>query len=389
MPDGTLSLATSFEDKLIDGIKDLPVSHLYGKVESDGFGGGRPRFLVPKIGWNRFRRHVEHARAHGIAFDYLLNAADGGTGDVATPGGYRRLRTLLDRLVESGVEWVTVVSPLFLRIIVKNTPLKVRVSVFARVDDERKALAWFSEGAHRIVLDSMLVNRDPERLRRLARAVGSLGELELLVNNRCELGCAWAPCHAVDLGASSRRPVPAPDSCYFQCHTGFLKEPARLLMQDWIRPEDLPHYEALGYRHFKLAGRGCTTEELIVRARAYSERHYEGNLMDLLRRGKVQIDAPTALSAAFRAGWRRLLGLSRAAGPALDIEDKIEINNRALDGYLDLIFRKGGCLPGKCWRCDLCSHWAERAVSFPDDLANRVSKVDEGLVTGALWNLSG
>lgn len=387
MPEAALSLATNYEDRLIDGIKDLPVSHLYGKVESDGFGGGRPRFLVPKIGWSRFRNHVDLARRHNIAFDYLLNAADGGSADIATPEGYRRLRKLLDRLVDSGVEWVTVVSPLFLRIIVKHTPLKVRVSVFARVDDERKALAWFNEGAHRIVLDSMLVNRDPERLQRLQRTAGKKGELELLVNNRCELGCAWAPCHAVDLGASSRHKVPAPDACYFQCQAGFLKEPARLLMQDWIRPEDLCHYEAIGYRHFKLAGRGCTTEELIVRARAYTERHYEGNLVDLMRRGRIQIDAQTGITTALRAGWRRLLGLARAAGPALDIEDQIVINNRALDGYLDLVFRKGGCLPGKCLRCDLCSHWAKGAVRFPEDLAEKVQRIDEGLVTGALWNI--
>ena len=385
MTGSAFSLATSFEDELIDGVADLPVSQIYGKIEGDGFGGGRPRFLVPKIGWHRFRKHVEHARSKGIAFDYLLNAADGGTGDIATPEGYRRLRKLLDRISECGVEWVTVVSPLFLRVIVRHTKLKVRVSVFSRVDDERKARAWFDEGAHRIVLDSMLVNRDPDRLNAIMRAMAGRGELELLVNNRCELGCAWAPCHAADLGAASRRKTPAPDACYFQCHTGFLKDPSRLLMQDWIRPEDLPRYEAFGYRHFKIAGRGCSTKDLVARTRAYAERRYDGNLMDLMRRGPVHIDAATGFAAVMRGGWRRLLGLARAARPAFDIEDQIRIDNRSLDGYLDLVFRKGGCLPGKCFRCDLCSHWAARAVSFPRTLASRVEKVDEGLVPGQLW----
>ncbi|MEK8023518.1 MAG: hypothetical protein AAB229_06865 [Candidatus Hydrogenedentota bacterium] len=104
-----------------------------------------------------------------------------------------------------------------------------------------------------------------------------------------------------------------------------------------------------------------------------------------MRRGPVHIDAATGFAAVMRGGWRRLLGLARAARPAFDIEDQIRIDNRSLDGYLDLVFRKGGCLPGKCFRCDLCSHWAARAVSFPRTLASRVEKVDEGLVTGQLW----
>lgn len=394
MKNAGFSLATSFEDELIDGVKDFGVEQLYGKVEGDGFGGGRPNFLVPKIGWARFRRHVENAKQNGIGFDYLLNAADGGTGDVATPEGYTRLRRLLDRLVDSGVEWVTVVSPLFLRIIVKHTPLKVRVSVFSRVDDERKVLSWFDEGAHRIVLDSMLVNRDPKRLAALSRLAaggtkGPLGELELLVNNRCELGCAWAPCHSIDLGASSRREVPAPDACYFQCHSNFVDQPSRLLMQDWIRPEDLGMYEELGYSLFKIAGRGCTTSELINRTRAYAERRYDGNLMDLLRRGHVNVDAVTGINALVKGGFRRLLGLARAAAPARAIEDEIVIDNRALDGYLDLVFRKGGCLPGKCRHCDFCSHWAAGSVRFPKNLAAKIQNVDRGLVTGELWNAAG
>jgi collagenase-like PrtC family protease len=379
------SLATSYEDDLVARLEGLPVAELYGKVEGDGFGGGRPHFLVPKVGWRRLERHVARARDAGIGFNYLLNAADAGTGESASAPGFGRLRDHLRRIESIGASSVTVLSPLHLRMVVVHTALKARVSVFARVDDERKAMAWFEAGANRIVLDSMLVNRDPVRLERIVRASAGRGELELLVNNRCEIGCAWAPCHAADLGAASRRAAPSPDACYFQCQSAFLRNPARLLIQDWIRPEDLPLYERIGYRWFKIAGRGCTTDDLVARARAYADRRFDGNLMDLLRRGRVRVRASTGIAALLRGGWRHLRGLARVAAPAAAIEDGIRIENRALDGYLELVFKKGGCLPGKCRQCDLCESRARGAVSFPPGLADDIARIDRGLVTGAIW----
>ena len=102
-------------------------------------------------------------------------------------------------------------------------------------------------------------------------------------------------------------------------------------MADWIRPEDLVHYEALGYDSFKLAGRNLPTEVLITRLKAYAGRRYDGNLLDLvqdfgcsgkpkqsLRTWKNRItsfwiwfsnSAPLKISS-----WRKLLDLSRKRG---------------------------------------------------------------------------
>ncbi len=379
------SVPANYDPALVAGVADLGVEELYGKVEGDGFGGGRPSYLVQKVGWKLLSRHVAEARAAGIGFNYLLNAADAGTGDITTSSGYARLRRLLDRLVATGVTSVTVVSPYALRIVRAHTPLAVRVSVFARVDDEKKARAWFDEGASRIVLDSMLVNRDPDRLKRIAEASAGRGDLELLVNNRCEIGCAWAPCHAVDLGAASRRSVPSLDACYLQCQARFLSQPARLLAQDWIRPEDLGLYEALGYRFFKIAGRGCTTAQILARVRAYEARRHEGDFMDLLRRGPVRIGAWSALATLITGGWRHALGLSRVAGPATRMETAVRIENRALDGYLESLFRRGGCRPGQCAECDICERWAARAVKVEAGMAETATRLDRALVDGGIW----
>ncbi|RMH54335.1 MAG: hypothetical protein D6679_13805 [Candidatus Hydrogenedentota bacterium] len=375
------SVATSFEKEFLDRIEGKGVIEIYGRMEDDGYGGGRHRFLVPKIGRRRLERHVADAREKGIGFNYLLNAADGGTGDAVTPSGFRRLRRFLSWLVEIGVESVTVVSPFLLRVVKEHTPLKVRVSVFARADDERKVASWLDLGASIVVLDSMLVNRDPKRLARLAKKFDS-NTLEIFVNNRCELGCAWAPCHAKDIGEASRNLIPRPDACYFQCQAEFARDPARLMMQDWIRPEDLHLYEELGYRRFKIAGRGCSTERLVQRVQAYSSRRFDGNLLDLLARGNVHLDPRTAFSTFFLSGLRHLRLLRQASRTADRIEKDLWIENRALDGYLEAVFRKGGCLPEKCFRCSLCREWGRNAVRFPEEYPEALEAFQRRLVLG-------
>lgn len=37
-----LSVATNFDDRLIDKLKDYPVYEVYGKLQQDYVGGGRP-----------------------------------------------------------------------------------------------------------------------------------------------------------------------------------------------------------------------------------------------------------------------------------------------------------------------------------------------------------
>ena len=37
-----LSVATNFDDELIDKLKDYPVYEVYGKLQQDYVGGGRP-----------------------------------------------------------------------------------------------------------------------------------------------------------------------------------------------------------------------------------------------------------------------------------------------------------------------------------------------------------
>ena len=49
-----------------------------------------------------------------------------------------------------------------------------------------------------------------------------------------------------------------------------LREPVNYVRANWIRPEDLHHYEKMGFDNFKIVERNTPTPELLRRANAYA-----------------------------------------------------------------------------------------------------------------------
>lgn len=406
-----LTVATNFTDDLVDGLRGLPVVELYGKLRQDAVGGGRASYQLAAVSRRRLAAHVARARAAGIGFNYLLNAACLGNREI-TRAGQREIEALLGWVREIGVESVTVGSPLLLRLVKTRFPqLKVRVSVFAGVDRVRKAQMWAELGADCIVLDSLLVNREFESLRQIRRHVAC--ELELLVNNSCLQGCALSPSHMNALAhASQARQGNGGfliDWDFLKCTQLKLEEPLNHLRADWIRPEDLHVYEELGYHRFKLVERDLPTAVMLKRVRAYAARRYDGNLLDLVqpyafhdvppdhryyRRGLAWL--AWVLRFAFRPGLvnpLRLAPLQRlaelrgmvrpVAGPPL-----VTVDNRALDGFIER-FRQAGCRDTDCGACGWCRRFAEKAVSVDAGARQRALELYRAIFAsldgGDLW----
>jgi glycine betaine catabolism B len=72
------------------------------------------------------------------------------------------------------------------------------------------------------------------------------------------------------------------DEVYGKFPTDGISSGRPIIKSAWIRPEDLPAYEAMGYTTFKLLERGIPSAELLRRVKAYSERRFDGNLAELL-----------------------------------------------------------------------------------------------------------
>lgn len=403
-----LSVATNFDPLLIEAIKGYPVVELFGKLREDAVGGGRAPYQLGPVTRKELAEHVRQARSAGIGFNYLLNASCLGNREI-TRAGQREIEEIAGWLCDIGVDSVTVASPYLLKLIKTRYPrLKVRISVFGGVDRARKARMWEDLGADCIVLDSILVNREFVTLARIRKSVSC--DLELLANNNCLSACAFSPSHMNALAHAGQswhgNRGFLIDWCFLRCTEMKLRDPVNYIRSEWIRPEDTALYEELGYDLFKIAERDLPTAIMATRVKAYAERRYDGNLLDI-----VQPFAFAAIGAADRyyrrgIGWylryamrprlanpARMLFLKRLAD-ALSMTRPVAgrppvfVDNRALDGFMER-FRKEGCRDADCEVCQWCHEFAAKAVrvnaTHRDRALRAFDALFEALDGGAMW----
>lgn len=405
------SVATNFESELIEGLKPYPVYEIYGKLSQDIIGGGRSHYSINAISKKRFKEHVQEAKKAGLGFNYLLNAACLDNIEI-TRKGQKEIRKLLDWLCEIEVTATTISNPLLLKIIKKKySHLRVRVSVFTGVDHLRKAKYWEEQGADVICLDSLTVNREFQTLKTIRKNLTC--ELELLANNNCLQSCSLSPCHMNLLAHSSQSQHANKgfviDHCILECSKMKLQDPVNYLRSDWIRPEDLHFYEDLGYQQFKLVERGLPTEFMLKRVKAYAEKSYNGNLLDLIQPyGHQTKKTPSAWKAFWEKRkfifllnpfqlkiWklRPFMELGKTKGMLVSSEKTsqapdVYIDNKLLDGFIER-FPKTGCRNISCDDCQHCHRFAQKAVvineQFKDKCLSLHKKIDHLLDSGELF----
>ena len=141
-----LSVATNFDDKLIEELKKYPVYEVYGKLQEDYIGGGRPSNTLKSVDKTRLEEHVKKVRDSNIKFNYLLNGACLANKEQDVEW-QKNVREFLDYLKEIGVNALTVTNPFLLQIIKKYYDcFTVRISTFACIDSYEKARYWEEMG---------------------------------------------------------------------------------------------------------------------------------------------------------------------------------------------------------------------------------------------------
>ncbi len=403
-----LSIATNFDPELIEQARDYPVVELFGKLRSDAVGGGRAPYQLNKVSRRQLAEHVALAARAGIQFNYLLNASCQGNREI-TRKGQKEINALLDWISSIGVASVTVASPFMLQLVKARHPqLKVRISVFGGVDRVRKAQMWEELGADCIVLDSILVNRELQTLEQIRKAVRC--DLELMANNNCLTGCAMSPMHMNALAHTGQAWHANKgffiDWCFLKCTEMKMREPVNYIRSEWIRPEDLHIYEELGYDLFKIAERDIPTEMMMLRVKAYSERRYDGNLLDLVQPYAFKGIRENHSYYRHGLGWLlrfilrpglanplRMLPLKRLAelrGMTRPIEGvpPVTIDNRALDGFMEH-FRHTSCTGVDCEECRWCHEFAAKAIKIEqgtrEDVLAAYDELFESLHGGSMW----
>lgn len=401
------SVAHTFEPGIIARLAEFPeVKELFGKLSHDCIGGGRSSYTLRSTSLADLAANVQKAHSHSIAFNYLINGASL-DGLEQTRSGQRKITELLDILSDVGVDAVTVSSPYLLRLVKKKYPhFKVKTGVFAVIDTPEKARRWEDTGADILCLSAIACNRNFKRLAAIRNAV-SCG-LQLIVNASCLPNCIYELTHMHILTRSSRSRESSGgfcfDYCFLHCSSQKLADPVYYLKSIWIRPEDLHCYEAIGYNSFKILERSCPAGLLVKRVKAYANRSFDGNLLELVAPvAQIKKQQGTSLMQRLRMiamlakpqhiKISSMLHMKKYAEKVIldDFSQKsspVYIQNKDLDGFLDGV-RQRDCTLLNCQNCGWCKRWADQHVkideSYKADVLNMAERLNQGLVDGSLW----
>ncbi len=373
-----ISLATNFDNELIDKIKGYPVYEIYGKMKNDFVGGGRPDNTLSEIDRKTFESHVKKVRQAGIKFNYLLNGSCTANHE-QDYSWQKEFKSFLKYLKKVGVNALTVTNPYILMFVKKyfKNDFTVRVSTFACVDSYGKAKYWEDLGADYICVDFTKINRDFDTLKYMVKHLKKT-KLELLSTNSCLKNCPMINTHTNSLSHAStmnENKENYEDWSLFFCQKHELNNLEEYIKSPWIRPEDVKYYEDIGIEHIKITERHFPTSELVKRVRAYAERKYDGNLLDLIQGHGCEVkeinnkEKKAATRQAIYQEIRRVRGL----GVPREFDRHIYIDNKKLDGFIEF-FIKGNCT-GNCQNCGYCKKIAQNTIVKNDITYNYLKKL--------------
>ena len=362
-----LLVPTNWDPDLILPLSKLEANvQLYGVLPTSMIGSGGTGPDNVSMVANQVEEYIEQAHSAGLKFDYLLNAPSMSNmeWDEET---HRELLIHLNWIASIGADSVTVTIPYLVELIKRQFPqLQVRVSTIAHVNSVARAKLFESLGADSITLD-INVNRSFGALKAIRNTVSC--ELTVLMNNLCLYQCPYEYYHHDGLGHASQNYNPLKgsyvDYCVLRCTLDRLRDVSQVIKCRWVRPEDIHIYEDIGMDMFKISGRAMPTEKILRAATAYSSRHYQGNLYDILnvitpRPGSVNSTLPGEQSNGVR------------------VPPRFYIDNQALDGFMDF-FKKQDCSSG-CSHCGYCQRIADKVIQFDrDEVDEYVAAVNQSL----------
>ena len=223
-------------------------------------------------------------KENGIGLNLLLNGNCYG-GEAISNVLKNRVRSIIEYLdvMVGGVDSVTTTSPFIASIIKENYPnITVRASINMRITDVL-SMEYLKNYFDEFYIQRDF-NRNFEHIKRMKKWADKNGKkLSILANSGCMKYCSGQIFHD-NLVAHECENVQLKNDTDFKgniCHDFYTTKENRhkLISNTWIRPEDLYLYEGL-VDNVKLATRMTSRPMSVVRA--YVNRMYIGNLLDLL-----------------------------------------------------------------------------------------------------------
>lgn len=375
-----ISLATNYENDLIEQIKDYPIYEIYGKLKNDIIGGGRPDGELKDIEIINFENHVKTVRKKGIKFNYLLNGSCLSNNE-QNKEWQENLKRFLEYLLKIGVNALTITNPYILQFVKKyfGEQFTVRISTFACVDSFERAKYWEEMGADIICADFVKINRDFKTLKYMVDNLKH-AKIEVLATNSCLKNCPMIFTHTTGLSHASDKTKGKEkyeDWSLFYCQEIQNEHEEEYIKSPWVRPEDIKYYENIGIEHFKLTERGFPTEELVKRVKAYTNRQYDGNLIDLIqghgyldKKGEQKLERrQVETQNEIYNEIKRVRGL----GCPRQYPRNIYIDNSKLDGFINF-FLEGNC-SNNCNGCGYCKKISDKVITKNKEVSDYLKEL--------------
>lgn len=287
------SIATNWDNKLIEKINQLNETHADKKIQSvfGSFkyaimGHGRLPENMPSVSYEEASEHINLVHEKGLEFNYLINSPYVKENDNKW---ISKVIEFIDSLNELKVDSLTI-SNIFLINLVKTyfPNFKINVSLIAGVDSVDKAKIYENLGVDLITLNPHTINRDFQKIEEIIKSINC--KIQLYANISCLDNCPYRNKHYKFLGKASQENIKIKDPFYLKCSEIFIQNPIEFIKSPFIRPEDINFYYNLGINNFKLSDRSSTTEHLIKVANAYLNENFEGNLFELIFRNGAKIN---------------------------------------------------------------------------------------------------
>ncbi len=376
------SVATNWDDNLIKEIETLDSEHIvteiFGKLDSDFIGGGRPTYALNPVSKKKASYHIRFVKKTGREFNYLLNATCLDNREF-TISGHREIRKILSWLDSLDVDTITIANPYLGYLIRNNYPrFELAVSCYAALDSVKKIRFWTEEiGANKITLPPSGITRNFPLLKKIRSQLNC--ELQLLANQLCQHNCPFGIYHANFASHASQSHHLLRgfgiDWCLLNCRYKLLTQPEELIKASWIRPEDVRHYESIGIDSLKLTDRIRDTKHILATLKTYLRRKFDGNLIDLLF-SINKLPKKKLLLKGFKfflhPMYINIFKLKKFQELFSDIG--VYVDNQKLDGFLDY-FLEGKCKFDDCEGCEYCRGIAEKVVHIDDAYKEKVEKL--------------
>jgi hypothetical protein len=164
----------------------------------------------------------------------------------------------------------------------------------------------------------------------------------------------------------------------------------------------------MGFHNFKIVERNTPTTILLERVKAYANRRYDGNLLDLVQNyaypiekiGKKGEDAwsyrrmlkyfikPQAVNLL---KFTKVIDFGQVASVLFPRRgpNPVQVDNRSLDGFMER-FKTQGCQDVDCESCRYCHQWADKVVKIDPTWKVRMQAIYKDLLGdidgGSFWD---